>query len=92
MADSKKIDDGGAAFPQLEVTSGERDGHGDLIEPFTSVAGGMSLRDWFAGKVLASVDWSDRDIASFSDDDLQKMAGQVYRISDAMIAARKAGA
>lgn len=42
MTIRKKIEDGGPAFPQLDVTSCERDGHGDLIDPFTSAAGGMS--------------------------------------------------
>ena len=47
--------DGGPAFPQLTVETCERDGHGDVIEPFTSVSGGMSLRDWFAGQALSGM-------------------------------------
>lgn len=85
MENRKKIDDGGHAYPVC-FEGGKNSGETPYFHE------GMSLRDWFAGKVLASVDWSERDISSFSDDDLQQMAGQVYRISDAMIAARKAGA
>lgn len=97
MADSKKIDDGGAAFPQLEVTSGERDGHGDLIEPFTSAAGGMSLRDWFAGQALISLTNMAGDDGYFKSDKQGPNAAQLiaftaYVVADAMIATRKAGA
>lgn len=49
------INTGGPAFPQLEVISGERDGHGDLIEPFTSVVGGMSKREIIAMNVLSGM-------------------------------------
>lgn len=92
MTDSKKIDDGGPAYPQLDVTSCERDGHGDLIEPFTSVSGGMSLRDHFAGEAAQAAIaghfshyghenyWAPKDIADYA-----------YDVADAMIA-RKAGA
>lgn len=89
---SKKIEDGGPAFPQLDVTACVRDGHGDLIEPFTSASGGMSLRDHFAGQaVQAAITghfshyghenyWAPKDIADYA-----------YDVADAMIA-RKGGA
>lgn len=75
MADSKKIDDGGYAFP-----CGPDDKSGWSAEY------GMSLRDWFAGQALAE---STREIwASHKHDDVAKRA---YEMADAMIAARKAG-
>ena len=47
----RKIDNGGPAFPQFDVVAGERDGHGDVIDAYTTATGGMSLRDWFATSV-----------------------------------------
>lgn len=44
--------DGGPAYPQLSIEAGGRDGHGDLIEPYPTSEGGMSLRDWYAGMAL----------------------------------------
>lgn len=87
MATTKKIEDGGPAFPEKRISHFIAGANGEASAAFENV-GGMSLRDWFAGKVLASVDWSERNIASFSDEDLQKMAGQIYRISDAMISVK----
>lgn len=93
MSVRKKIDEGGPAYPQLDVTALERDGHGDLIEPFTSVSGGMMLRDHFAGEAAqAAISghfshyghdnyWAPKDIADYA-----------YEVADALIAARKAGA
>lgn len=78
-----KVEDGGPAFPQLEVVSCERDDHGDLIEPFTSSVGGMTIRDHFAGIAMSSL------MTRGSDPDL--IAHMSYRMSDAMIRARKAG-
>lgn len=79
-----KIDDGGSAFPCPTVIhdNGQRE----------VGTWGMSLRDWFAGQVLGSMDLSNTDISAFSDGDLRAMAGQVYRISDAMLVARKGAA
>lgn len=78
---------GGAAFPQLDVISGERDGHGDLIEPFTSISGGMSLRDWFAGQAVVAM------AARFTTDNsagLADLAERTYQVADAMLKAREA--
>ena len=75
---------GGPAFPELSVVAGERDGHGDLIEPFTSASGGMSLRDWFAGQVLAALAVNGTE-ASWDDD-----AVAAYAAADAMLKAREA--
>lgn len=79
---------GGPAFPELSVVAGERDGHGDLIEPFTSASGGMSLRDWFAGQIASG-------IAAFSGTagisyGPGEIAGRAYQVADAMLKAREA--
>ena len=84
------IEDGGPAFPQLEAVAGERDGHGDAIEAFTVATGGMSLRDYFAGQALAGY-------FACSTTPHQNAVGKeeaeyLYRMADAMIAARKGGA
>lgn len=69
-----KIDDGGAAFPsnpQAVSYKGKLYRHGE----------GMSLRDWFAGKVLASgatpTGWEPETTADYC-----------YKRADAMIARR----
>lgn len=95
MTDTKKIEDGGPAFPQLDVTACERDGHGDLIDPFTSAAGGMSLRDWFAGQALAGMlAMPEHENGNFHNNCGEAFIGPAryaYRMADAMLAARKAG-
>lgn len=80
---------GGPAFPQLELVSGERDGHGDAIEAFTVATGGMTLRDWFAGQALSIVYMR---FMSGADPDPEDLAIQTYLIADAMLAAREGGA
>jgi hypothetical protein len=45
---------------------------------------GMTLRDWFAGRAMANLQW-------YRDDDNAKSAELAYRIADAMIAAREKG-
>lgn len=63
-------DDGGPAFP-IETTA-------------TPYAPGMSLRDWFAGQVIASVKgWHPADRRGKSS------AVIAYEIADAMLEARK---
>ena len=87
MTDSKKIDDGGPAFSG-GLFEPQHGGSNDR-EPWNP---GMSLRDWFAGKVLTCGDWSKSDVREISDEDLVTMCHQVYRIADAMLIARKGGA
>ena len=83
MAD--KIDEGGFAFPMNEKNSAGSHYHSHS---------GMSLRDWFAGQALAGLmahpfeDGSD----FLHDAGPAAAAYQSYRMADAMIAARKAGA
>lgn len=90
---TKKIEDGGLAFPGKRMEEIGFVNIGGDIEKTVAEAEhpGMSLRDWFAGKVLACVDWSSSDVREISDDELVSMCHQVYRIADAMIIARKAG-
>lgn len=62
--------DGGPAFPH---------------EQFMDGAPGMSLRDWFAGQVLAGLCAGDAILPA------EKMATFAYGAADEMLAARKAG-
>lgn len=68
-------DDGGQAFPIPSVPTR----HGS--------ESGMSLRDWFAGMALASMDygWFESSCR------IREMAAESYNIADAMLAARKEG-
>jgi hypothetical protein len=66
---SKAPKDGGQAFPR---------GHFEWKD-------GMTLRDWFAGRAMAELQW-------YTDtDENAKQAEMAYRIADAMIAAREKG-
>ena len=86
---TKKIEDGGPAFPQLDVTACERDGHGDLIDPFTSISGGMSLRDWFADQIASGMAaFSGTSGVSYGPSEI---AGRSFQIADALLLARKSG-
>jgi len=66
-------DDGGCAFP---------------LDRVFSCQGGMSLRDWFAGKALNGIlanSWNDREDLLMDD----KVARQSYMYADAMLEERK---
>ena len=80
MTKAKK-NDGGRAFP-LDATKPERDGSYYPAHP------GMSLRDWFAGHALAAcrLTLQEGDVQWIE----QHGAENVYRIADAMLAAREA--
>lgn len=80
-----QINTGGAAFPQLEVVSGERDGHGDAIEAYTITTGGMTLRDYFAAKAMASIITADGVQYAVATAAHAKWA---YEQADAMLVAR----
>ena len=79
---SESFDDGGAAFPYVEIDSR----HGTRVEC------GMSLRDWFAGQSLAGLtslgkNLHDKSVsceATLAD----VVASQSYAIADAMLKAR----
>jgi hypothetical protein len=72
---SDAIDDGGPAFPFAATFAGNA----------PMQAQGISLRDWFAGQVLAGM------CANRLYDDVlyAKMAREAYIAADAMLAARK---
>ena len=77
MSGSKIKDNGGPAFPRPTST----DEHINTCNVYQDQEG-MSLRDWFAGQVLAACagdeGWNDaKDIAEYA-----------YRQADAMLAAR----
>lgn len=82
MTDSKKIDDGGPAYP-----------HGYSAQ--ANSMPGMSLRDWFAGQALAGMlAMPEHDNGNFHNNCGEPFIGPAryaYRMADAMIAARKAG-
>jgi hypothetical protein len=70
-----RINTGGKAFPAL-------------CNDHSCNDGGMTLRDWFAGQALAGMCGHPRALSQVSDRDLASDAVLVYRIADAMIAAR----
>ena len=79
-----KIDDGGYAFPS---PSDEKAGwHSES---------GMAMRDWFAGQAIGAIIRqcaSDLQFRGGAETSEQYFARKAYEVSDAMIAARKAGA
>jgi hypothetical protein len=67
--------DGGPAFPH------------ESINPYngsTVYGSGMSLRDWFAGKALASISIEMGVSVPF-----EEIAAETYRMADAMLAERQ---
>lgn len=73
--------DGGPAFPTTPK--------GEIVG---GVAGGMSLRDWFAGQALAAVlrlYAENNDCGIGTDHLLRNCPIHAYRIADAMLAARE---
>ena len=90
-ADSK-VDDGGPAFSG-GLFEPQHGGSNDR-EPWNH---GMSLRDWFAGQALAG-DFAAQSaevgeiVNNTTNTWMLERAQTLYRMADAMIAARKAGA
>lgn len=76
------INDGGAAFPQVDL----KDSYGMLVPDRQP---GMTLRDWFAGKALMGM-MASRNPATprFQPED---DAAYVYAVADAMLKARGQG-
>jgi hypothetical protein len=70
---SDKINDGGPAFPVFTVDAWKN--------PW--VSGGMTLRDWFAGQVLACL------VVNPNTRGIDGLASDSYRYADAMLKARQ---
>lgn len=75
---TQHINTGGPAFPMVHGTA-----NGDGTYSENQVTGGMSLRDWFAGKAMqgllaSSVKGSEDQFAEYS-----------YKVADAMLRARE---
>jgi hypothetical protein len=69
--------DGGFAFPSNYIEQ-----HGEH-EGIQMVAGGMTLRDWFAGMALSGMNMSDPDLS------FEKSSEWAYKQADVMIAQRE---
>lgn len=75
------IDDGGCAFPTLE----------NALDPRASkfvTYPGMTLRDYFAGQVLAGELSAQSEESGHYPDDSKLLADRCYALADAMIARR----
>lgn len=83
MSDSKKIDEGGFAFPTSQISAPD----GRVL---SAGQDGMSLRDWFAGLAMSGM------LGGVPGSHLiptaDKLGKEAYEVADALIAARKAGA
>lgn len=73
------INDGGPAFPASE------------FEGMDNGSSGMSLRDYFAAKVMQAAVWPWYE-GSPSKDDFMGIAKHAYAVADAMLAERAKGA
>lgn len=86
---STKKQDGGPAFPGKWKNQSDRNDYapnGAVVSPWEVIElPGMSMRDWFAGQVLAGY-LANAEIASANP---ATMARDAYTIADAMIAERR---
>lgn len=82
MTEEAKIDDGGQAFPRPASTDTFND------ENYAPQRG-MTLRDWFAGQVLAQAYLQWIPGCTWFDAESARMAQECYSIADAMLKARK---
>ena len=77
-----KIEDGGPAFPREDYQSDQAPGQS-----------GMSLRDWFAGQIFASIMGSAEGLGTIEKHHREQLlleaAKMCYESADAMIAIRK---
>lgn len=100
--DSKKIDDGGLAFPGARAEQvGNLSDYGPTDDDAPTFAEvhhpGMTLRDWLAGQALPQFIVINERVTAGRENvpyelALKVTASQAYALADAMIAARKAGA
>jgi len=86
-----EIDDGGSAFPGLELFEDrfvEAAGKTETVKAYS--VPGMTLRDYFAGQALAGfLPNNDADLRGIAEVGGAKVAAFVYSIADAMLAERK---
>jgi hypothetical protein len=72
--------DGGQAFP---MPASETSQGGHFEQP------GMSLRDWFAGQIMAAALTNAENLRLVDDDTLIDASKVAYRVADAMLKARE---
>lgn len=82
-----KINDGGPAFPLMKSSLTRVQQEPRLFTQDYEMIGCMSLRDYFAGQVLAGILAGAETFGPFKDAD--DIALRSYRMADAMLAARK---
>ena len=81
--------DGGSAFPNTGLAHHAHEEGGRIYweEPRLSVAGGMTLRDWFAGQAISGLlAYHDRGGVDWPIDPVT----WAYKIADALLTAREA--
>ncbi len=99
MAGMSKIEDGGPAFPQHDLSAygfgpserGTRNGPDDPGDSRYTVEG-MSLRDWFAGQAISAIiNRCSADPRPQHEALTDYFARKAYDIADAMLIARQRG-
>lgn len=68
-------------------TAGQPDGNAPPIRHEHHLAP-STLRDYFAGCALASTQWGATRVSECTATDLEDMAGEIFRVADAMLKAR----
>lgn len=76
---SDVINSGGPAFPVSTRQMEDGTGYGHQDGPHTWQYGGVTVRDYFAAKAMAEMNWHDFDGS----------ARECYKIADAMLRARE---
>lgn len=86
------IKDGGPAFPQGKFTRTNAGYNGGQLDVCEEMLGGMSLRDWLAGKALIGILTAGIGVKSEDEKEYSlekhKVAACCYQYADAMIAER----
>lgn len=85
------IDDGGPAFPTPLAAWTDANHEPHVVDSAERCLAGLSIRDWFAGQALSGL------LGSDGNSEVRwvfpaNAAIEAYRVADAMLAARKAGA
>ena len=88
---TKKIEDGGPAFPEKRISHFIAGANGEASAAVENV-GGMSLRDYFAGQAIpAIIERCGADHRQPHEHITDYFARKAYEVADAMLLARKAG-